>query len=136
MIRRLLSLLVLTVGFTLGVSAQCSIDKLVDEYSAVGQSKFTSAVERDPKTRKVVKVVKMLELNDTNGGQFVSAFESEAKHRNSYINRDGNKCSGMFHIKTDRQHRIYTIQYDQPYNHGLRNHIYTNLTVTIIIKYK
>ena len=49
---------------TLAISAQNSIDKAVDEYSSIGKSTFTSAVERDPKTRKVLKVVKILQPTD------------------------------------------------------------------------
>ena len=46
---------------SLGLFAQNAIDKAVDEYSSIGNSKFTSAVERDPQTRKVLKVVKVLQ---------------------------------------------------------------------------
>lgn len=136
MIRRLLFTFALAVGFALSVSAQCSIDKIVEDYSAIGQSKFTSAVERDPKTRKVVKVVKMLELNGSNGKHLISAFEQEAKRYNSALTTSGGKRSGMFHIETNRQHRIYTLLCDQPYNINSRRTTYARITVTIIIKYK
>ena len=40
---------------SLALSAQNAIDKAVDEYSSIGKSTFTSAVERDPQTRKVLR---------------------------------------------------------------------------------
>lgn len=136
MIRRILAIMTLAVGFALSVSAQCSIDKIVEDYSAVGRSKFTSAVERDPKTRKVVKVVKVLELNDYNGKQLIAAFEQEAKRYNSALKTEGGKRSGMFHIETDRQHRIYTLLCEAPYSINSRRTTYEHISVTIIIKYK
>ena len=45
--------LLLTSLITAAV-AQNSIDGLIDNYSSVGMSKFTSAVERDPRTHKVL----------------------------------------------------------------------------------
>ena len=64
MIRRLILILFFTLGTLLAAMAQNSIDRQVERYSAIGQSRFTSAVERDPRTRRVQKVVKVLELYD------------------------------------------------------------------------
>ena len=42
--------------------AQNRIDKLVENFSTLGSAKFTSVVDRDPKTGQVQKVVKELRL--------------------------------------------------------------------------
>ena len=55
-------------GCAASALGQNSIDRLVEDCSSVGRSKFTSAVERDPKTRKIQKVVKVLELSDADAG--------------------------------------------------------------------
>lgn len=51
--------LLLTSLITAAV-AQNSIDGLIDNYSSVGMSKFTSAVERDPRTHKVQRLEQRL----------------------------------------------------------------------------
>ena len=46
------------------VQAQNSIDELVENFSTVGSSSYTSAIERDPQTHQVMKVVKTLECHE------------------------------------------------------------------------
>ncbi|MCR4764581.1 MAG: DUF5024 domain-containing protein, partial [Bacteroidaceae bacterium] len=65
---------------TLSISAQNAIDKAVDEYSSIGKSTFTSAVERDPQTRKVLKVVKVLKPTDTTINRLRRASLEEQKN--------------------------------------------------------
>ena len=43
----------LSLLLSIPLRAQNSIDRMVEEYSAIGGSKFTSAVERDPNTSRV-----------------------------------------------------------------------------------
>ena len=58
----------LSLLLSIPLRAQNSIDRMVEEYSAIGGSKFTSAVERDPNTSRVKKVVKRLVVNVSKGG--------------------------------------------------------------------
>ena len=53
MIRKLIVILAMLAGIAAGAAAQNAIDRMMANYSAVGESKFTSAVERDPRTRKL-----------------------------------------------------------------------------------
>ena len=62
-IRRIIITAVILVTSMVNVAAQNRIDEMIENYSSRGTSRFTSAVERDPKTRKVLKVVNVLELN-------------------------------------------------------------------------
>lgn len=59
------------------MTAQNKIDALVETCSSTGNTSFTSVVERDPATRKVKKVVKMLSITNNDVPKFRSAFESE-----------------------------------------------------------
>ena len=80
MIRRLILILFFTLGTLLAAMAQNSIDRQVERYSAIGQSRFTSAVERDPRTRRVQKVVKVLELYDKGVKALIDAFKAESSN--------------------------------------------------------
>ena len=53
-------ILLYLAGMAFPAMAQNSIDRMVKQHSTTGKSTFTSAVERDPATRKVVKVVNIL----------------------------------------------------------------------------
>ena len=61
----------LSLLLSIPLRAQNSIDRMVEEYSAIGGSKFTSAVERDPNTSRVKKVVKRLVVNGVNAQRFI-----------------------------------------------------------------
>ena len=95
------------------VSAQNRIDHFVDNQSTLGRSKFTSVVERDPKTHEVVRVVKVRELT---GGLDIDAcldlFEAEKNTGRFSHNIDGNDHHTLIlAIEGARQDRIYMLQY-------------------------
>ena len=75
MIRRIVLTIVLLAGIAAGAAAQNVIDWMVDDFSSRGSSRFTSAVERDPRTRNVRKVVNVLEVENADVGKFISAFK-------------------------------------------------------------
>ena len=54
--KRYIILWLISLTAVVCVSAQNRIDRFVDNESTIGQSKFTSVVERDPKTHEVVRV--------------------------------------------------------------------------------
>lgn len=70
--------------------AQSKIDDLVDHFSTSTTSKYTSAVERNPKTREVVKVVKILEMNYCDATPFVNAFKKDTSNGELSETRSGN----------------------------------------------
>ncbi len=143
-LRKLTFTLMLAIGCTTCALAQNSIDKLVTSYSTLGNSKFTSAVERDPYTKKVKMVVKELEkFGDVQ--PFVKAFREEKRLGNFYEQRDKEKATMTLTIKHPTANRVYRLRYDLPPNElnpdffkGKNNPIFrsTNYKVTIIVNYK
>lgn len=106
--------------------SQNKIDALVEQCSTVGYTKFTSVVERDPETRKVKKVVKMLTIPYNDVPTFKSAFEKE-KHTGQYIvTNECNINSHMLITMTKQRIRIYMLEYER----------YKSGNVTIIINNK
>ena len=115
------------------VSAQNRIDHFVDNQSTLGRSKFTSVVERDPKTHEVVRVVKVRELT---GGLDIDAcldlFEAEKNTGRFSHNIDGNDHHTLIlAIEGARQDRIYMLQYT-----GRQPRQAHDGKVTIVIKMK
>ena len=132
----ILTLLVLLIGFTAPALAQNKIDNLVDHYSAVSTSKYTSAVERNPKTRAVVKVVKILELSYVNIQPFVDAFKAEANRGDFSEHKDGDALIMTLACRGAKSNRIYMLKADDYYRYGGRYNNRTNCNITIIVKYK
>ena len=93
--------------------AQNRIDRFVDNESTIGRSKFTSVVERDPKTRAVVRVVKVRELTrgiDINACQ--EYFEAESKTGRFSHNIDAdNRHTLLLAVEGESRDRIYMLQY-------------------------
>ncbi len=115
---------------TLAISAQNSIDKAVDEYSSIGKSTFTSAVERDPKTRKVLKVVKILQPTDMSINKLRKAFLQEQENGQFSIMVNGEEETMTLTVENEKENRVYMMKYA---NHRSS---FTNGKVTIIIRYK
>lgn len=115
---------------TLAISAQNSIDKAVDEYSSIGKSTFTSAVERDPKTRKVLKVVKVLQPTDMSINKLRKAFLQEQENGQFSIMVNGEEETMTLTVENEKENRVYMMQYAN------RRTSFTNGKVTIIIRYK
>lgn len=115
---------------TLAISAQNSIDKAVDEYSSIGKSTFTSAVERDPKTRKVLKVVKILQPTDMSINKLRKAFLQEQENGQFSIMVNGEEETMTLTVENEKENRVYMMKY---VNHRSS---FTNGKVTIIIRYK
>lgn len=95
------------------LSAQNSIDRFVDNESTIGQSKFTSVVERDPNTHEVVRVVKVRELTrgiDINACH--AHFEAESKTgRYSHSIDADDRHTLLLAVEGKKQDRIYMLQY-------------------------
>ena len=115
---------------TASLSAQNAIDKAVEEYSSIGRSSFTSAVERDPQTRKVQKVVKVLEPTDMTIGKLRKAFLNEQDSGQFNIVTNDDEETMMLTVENAKEVRIYQLIYK-----GQRAS-FRNGKLTIIIKYK
>ena len=93
--------------------AQNRIDRFVDNERTIGRSKFTSVVERDPKTREVVRVVKVRELTrgiDINACQ--EYFEAESKTGRFSHNIDADdRHTLLLAVEGESRDRIYMLQY-------------------------
>lgn len=114
----------------LALFAQNAIDKAVDEYSSIGKSTFTSAVERDPKTRKVLKVVKVLQPTDITINRLRRAFLEEQKNGQFSLVTNEEEETMTLTVENEKENRVYMMQYTRG------GASFTNGKVTIIIKYK
>ena len=113
-------ILLATLLLTLTAAAQSgsagkenSIDRFVNSQSTHGQSKFTSVVERDPRTREVIRVVKVRELSR---GIDISSceerFEAESRTgRFTHKVEEGNRHTLLLSVEGEAQNRIYMLQY-------------------------
>ncbi len=93
------------------MTAQNKIDALVETCSSTGNTSFTSVVERDPATRKVKKVVKMLSITNNDVPKFRSAFESESGTGQYIVNSNNDSNSYMLITGNRHKTRIYMLEY-------------------------
>ncbi|GAB6976698.1 DUF5024 domain-containing protein [Prevotella falsenii] len=113
---------------TLAAQAQNSIDNLVERYSSMGGSSFTTAVKRNPQTQKVVKVVKTLEMDSSEGGTFYRVFKRES-HTGSWTEKvANNEHTTLLVVEKPQQARIYMLKRN--------SNSYGKVKVTIIIQPK
>lgn len=121
-------ILLFLTGMALPAMAQNSIDRMVKQHSTTGKSTFTSAVERDPATRKVVKVVNILKSKDMDAQPFKKAFEKEAKTADSKLTVSKDLTTLVLTTESQGNPRIYMLKYDPDNVIGVE--------VTIIVNYK
>ena len=111
--KRYIILWLISLAAMVSASAQNRIDRFVDNESTIGRSKFTSVVERDPKTQEVVRVVKVRELTrgiDINTCQGI--FEAESKMGRFSHNIDADdRHTLLLAFEGKQQDRIYMLQY-------------------------
>ena len=101
-----------------GAAAQNEVDRMVNHLSTIGTASFTSAVERDSKTHKIIKVVNKLSRT----------FDSEAaKQKNSYSTKKDNIITKIFTQDYPTSSRIYMIKYAD-------ESMFPETEITIIIK--
>lgn len=107
--KRFLLCLLLTL-FAHGLSAQNSIDALVERYYSTDGSTFTSAVERDPATRRVIKMVKVLKVGTTKAQEFKRAFTQEARKTSSSTTQDGERYTIALTVAGADRRTVYLLQ--------------------------
>lgn len=134
--RRIAITLIAAAAAFCTAAAQNSIDELVDKYSVLGTSKYTSAVERDPKTHAVVRVVKVLEIKRWGDVKpFYNAFKREESTGNITERRDNEGLTVILTTQKGGRNRIYMLKASGE-RAGKKNLIYHNISTTIIIKYR
>lgn len=121
--------LFLLLGST--AQAQNSIDELVNNISTLGSSKFTSVVERDPKTRQVSKVVKVLEVPGIQAKKLRNAFLNEKENGNFSLSKDDREETMTLTTESRNKVRIYMLRTQM-----LGQHTYSSAKVTVIAKYR
>lgn len=122
-------------GCAASALGQNSIDRLVEDCSSVGRSKFTSAVERDPKTRKIQKVVKVLELSDADAGSFSAAFKREKGTGDFIEKRTENGITMVLTVRGKGQNRVYALRCDGSCSSRKAGTRYRLVKVTVIVSY-
>ena len=122
-------------GCAASALGQNSIDRLVEDCSSVGRSKFTSAVERDPKTRKIQKVVKVLELSGADAGSFSAAFKREKGTGDFIEKRTENGITMVITVRGKGQNRVYALRCDGPCSSRKAGTRYRLVKVTVIVSY-
>ena len=123
----------LCLSLFIGTAAQAqnSIDELVENISTLGSSKFTSVVDRDPKTRQVNKVVKVLEVPGVQASKLRNAFLKEKDSGSFNHSRDGHEETMTLTTESRDKVRIYMLRTEL---HG--QHTYGSAKVTVIAKYR
>lgn len=120
----------LLCGGTGKVMAQKNIDRMAAELEKRDDVAINSVTKRDPKTRKVLKVVKSFSLKDERiGGRLIEAFEKDEEYAETAI-KDMPKGRGKvqkanftFIYKLDNEKRTYTLTVNESGN--------VNMTVII-----
>lgn len=133
--RIIIILLAVVIHFATAM-AQNSIDDLVDKYSAISKSKYTSAVERNPRTRAVVKVVKVLEFEYGSVKPLVDAFRQESRQGNFSERKEGDDLIMTLTTREPARNRIYMLKVDDFYAYSTVRYNHLHCNVTIIVKYK
>lgn len=114
----------------IAIQAQNSIDRMVDNLSTTGGSSFTSAVERNPKTRKVERVVKRLNIEGPQAIKFFDAFKRELQGKSNVTNRrSDDELTMIFTEETAKANRIYMLKSHSPVSK-------THAVITIIVRMK
>lgn len=107
--KRIITVVILIMALLPQGYAQNKIDKMVEHFSTVGNCKFTSAVVRDPATRQIQKVIKVLETSSPNANKFLDVFRDEAKKGNYHESRDNNELTITLDSEGNSSHRIYML---------------------------
>lgn len=108
-------IIIMTAMFSMNAMAQNAVDRMVEEFSSVGQARFTSAIERNPQTREVVKVVKTLRVGSPNDRTLRRGFLNESKHHDSTTSVNNGHKSVIFSEETNDAARVYMLKYDDDY---------------------
>ena len=125
----------LLVGLAASAFSQNSIDRRVENHSSGGRRKSPSAGERDPKTRKIQRVVKVLGLSDADVSRFAAAFRREAATGDLAERRTDDGLTLVLTVRGKGQNRVYMMKCTGPYAYGRKATRYSFTKITVIVKY-
>lgn len=115
--------------FVIAAKAQNEIDRMVNKFNVAGDCTFTSAVERDPSTRKIKKTVKVFEAENSLTADFVAAFR-RLSDTGSFKERHEDGVQTMILTVSEKtNNRIYMLRAPENKAPG-------KIKVTIIVKIK
>ncbi|MCM1021143.1 MAG: DUF5024 domain-containing protein [Muribaculum sp.] len=135
---RFITLLITLAIFSMPLRAQNSIDNLIDTYDTMGKTTFTSVVDRNKKTNKIQRIVKVLEVENDYVIKFYKAFEAEKNNCSSYKQTiDSINVTTIMTTDENKATRIYMLQH--PNGHNNRESYITHkipFKVSAITKFK
>ena len=107
--------MMLFVG-TIGVMAQKNIDKVVEELEKSDESSINSVTKRDPKTRKVTRMIKTFSLTDIKmAKRLIAAFEKDEEYAISAMKdmpkgrKSAMKVNFTFTFQQDNEKSMYSL---------------------------
>ena len=101
---------------TMGVMAQKNIDKVVAELEKSDEASINSVTKRDPKTRKVTRMIKTFSLTDIKmAKRLIAAFEKDEEYAVSAMKdmpkgrKSAMRVNFTFTFQQDNEKAIYTL---------------------------
>lgn len=101
---------------TMGVMAQKNIDKVVAELEKSDEVAINSVTKRDPKTRKVTRMIKTFSLTDIKmAKRLIAAFEKDEEYAISAVKdmpkgrKSAMKVNFTFTFQQDNEKSMYTL---------------------------
>lgn len=101
---------------TIGVMAQKNINKVVEELEKSDEASINSVTKRDPKTRKITRVVKTFSLTDIKmAKRLITAFEKDEEYAVSAMKdmpkgrKSAMRVNFTFTFLQDNEKAIYTL---------------------------
>ena len=101
---------------TIGVMAQKNINKVVEELEKSDEASINSVTKRDPKTRKITRVVKTFSLTDIKmAKRLITAFEKDEEYAISAVKdmpkgrKSAMKVNFTFTFQQDNEKSMYTL---------------------------
>lgn len=101
---------------TMGVMAQKNINKVVEELEKSDEASINSVTKRDPKTRKITRLVKTFSLTDIKmAKRLIAAFEKDEEYAISAMKdmpkgrKSAMRVNFTFTFQQDNEKSIYTL---------------------------
>ncbi|MBR5193649.1 MAG: DUF5024 domain-containing protein [Bacteroidaceae bacterium] len=101
---------------TMGVMAQKNIDKVVEELEKSDEAAINSVTKRDPKTRKITRMIKTFSLTDIKmAKRLIAAFEKDEEYAISAVKdmpkgrKSAMKVNFTFTFQQDNEKSMYTL---------------------------
>ena len=117
---------------TMPMMAQKNIDKLLEEIEKRDDASVNSVVKRDPKTRKIISIVKSFQLKDDKmTKRLIDAFEKDEEYTVTAIKdiprgrKDATKANFTFIFQKENEKRTYSFNV---------NGVGSSINISVIIK--